>query len=122
MGRVRTDIHNYKRIIYIDFSNLNTSNLAEITKIIDEAKQTIKINPLNSVLTLTNVTGIFFNKEILEMMMQYLAENKPYVKASAIVGAEGLRKVAVNSAEKFSMRDLHLFDSETEAKNWLVEQ
>ena len=122
MGRVRADIHNYKRIIYIDFSNLNTSSTAEIAKVIDEAKQTIKINPLNSVLTLTNVTGVFFNKEILEMMMQYLAENKPYIKASAIIGAEGLRKIAVNSAERFSMRDLHLFDSEIEAKNWLAEQ
>lgn len=120
MERVRTMIYNNKRLIYIDFSNLSSYTLPEIVKVVEEAKQMIRANPQNSVLTLTNVTGLFFNKEILEMMIQYIADNKPYVTASAIVGAQGLRKIAVNSAEKLSMRDLHLFESEKEAMDWLV--
>ena len=122
MERVKTLVYNNKRIIYIDFSNLSSYTLPEIIKVVEEAKQTIRVNPPNSVLTLTNVIGLFFNKDILEMMVKYIADNKPYVYASAIIGAEGLRKIAVNSAEKFSMRDLHLFDNEKEAIEWLVAQ
>jgi hypothetical protein len=96
--------------------------MPEILKVVEAAKEMIRGNPPNSALTLTNFDGMFFNKEILDLMIRYVAENKPYVKASAIVGAGGLRKIAVNSAEKFSMRDLQLFDSEPDALNWLVEQ
>lgn len=122
MERVKTIIHKYKQVIDIDFSNLTSYNMPEILKVVQDAKQMIRTNPLNSVLTLTDFDGMFFNKEILDLMIQYVAENKPYVKASAIIGAGGLRKIAVNNAEKFSMRDLHLFDSEQDALDWLVEQ
>jgi len=122
MERVQTIIYKYKRIIYIDFSNLSSFMMPEIIRVIEEAKQAIHSNPPGSVLTLTNVTSLFFNKEILDMMIRYVTDNKSYVKAGAIIGAEGLRKIAVNSAEKFSMRDLHLFDNEDEAKEWLVAQ
>lgn len=122
MERVRTIIHKYKQVIDIDFSNLNSYNMPEILKVMETAKKTIRSNPPNSVLTITDFEGMFFNKEILDLMINYVAENKPYVKASAIIGAGGLRKIAVNSAEKFSMRDLQLFDSEQEALDWLVEQ
>ena len=122
MGRVNNMIHNYKQIIFIDFSNLTSYNMPEILKVIEEAKKMIRSNPPNSVLTLTDFDGMFFNKEILDLMIKYVAENKPYVKASAIIGAGGLRKIAVNSAEKFSMRDLHIFDSKQEALDWLIEQ
>lgn len=122
MERVKTIIHKYKQVIDIDFSNLTSYNMPEILKVVQDAKQMIRTNPLNSVLTLTDFDGMFFNKEILDLMIQYVAENKPYVKSSAIIGAGGLRKIAVNNAEKFSMRDLHLFDSEQDALDWLVEQ
>lgn len=122
MERVTNIIHNYRQVVFIDFSNLTSYNMPEILKVVEQAKTIIRSNPPNSVLTLTDFEGMFFNKEILDLMIQYVAENKPYVKASAIIGASGLRKIAVNSAEKFSMRDLHIFDSKQEALDWLVEQ
>lgn len=122
MERVKNIVHKNKPVISIDFSNFNTSNMSDILKVTEEAKQTIRTHPPNSVLTLTNFDGMFFNKEILDLMIQYVADNKPYVKASAIIGAGGLRKIAVNSAEKFSMRDLHLFESAEEALDWLIAQ
>jgi hypothetical protein len=122
MDRVKTIIHQYQQIIFIDFSKLTSYNLPEIQKVVEEAKNVIRGNPLNSVLTLTDFEGMFFNKEILDLMLLYVADNKPYVKASAIIGAGGLRKIAVNSAEKFSMRDLHLFETQQEALDWLIAQ
>lgn len=122
MDRVTNIIHKYKQVVSIDFSNLTSYNMPEILKVVEQAKKIIRGNPPNSVLTLTDFEGMFFNKEILDLMIQYVAENKPYVKASAIIGAGGLRKIAVNSAEKFSMRDLHIFDSKQEALDWLAEQ
>ena len=49
------------------------------------------------------------------------AHNKGHVRAGAVVGVSGWRKLAFWAALKFSGRDnLKLFDTSEDAKAWLV--
>jgi hypothetical protein len=44
----------------------------------------------------------------------------PDVKAAAIVGVEGVKKIILNAVMLFSKRKFHTFDNIESAKNWLV--
>lgn len=117
MSKVTFIEHKGKEILFIDFSN---SELDEVLKIIEESKVVIKSKPQNSLLTLTDVSNTSFNENITEAFKEYTIHNKPYVKAGAVVGVTGLRKIIYMAVAKFSGRNLALLDDIEQAKEWLV--
>ncbi len=122
MDNIKTIVHQGKSILYADFTNVSMYTKKELHELIDSAKTQIAKYPANSILILTNVTGMHFDQEIINMFMDYTAHNKPYIKASAVIGIAGLLKVGLSGVMHNSLRDIHSFDTETEALNWLVEQ
>ena len=90
-------------------------------KIIEDAKRVISTKPENSLLTLTDVTNARFNEEVGDGMKQFSAHNKPYVKAAAVVGITGLKKIILGAVMAFSKRNLESFDDEEQAKRWLAD-
>lgn len=119
MSKVYFIGHKGKEILFIDFSNCE---LDEIFPIIEESKTIIKSKPKNSLLTLTNISNTNFNENISDAFKEYTIHNKPYVKAGAVVGVTGLKKIVYMAVAKFSGRTLTLFDDIEQAKNWLVKQ
>lgn len=119
MERIQTLYHKGKRIIYLDFSNLDKS---EVTKLANEAANFVGSHPENSCLTLTNITGLRFDSEIVQAFKELTARDKPYVKAGAILGMSGFQKVVYIGVMAFSKRSLPLFDNMEEALDWLAEQ
>lgn len=110
----------YKNVelLVIDFTS--TKSVAEFLNVIDEAKATIVSRPLKSVLTLTDVTNSYFDSDIISAIKEYTAHNKPYIKAGAVVGISGARKIIFNSVLFFSGRDnLKMFDTRNHAMEWL---
>ncbi|GAK52774.1 hypothetical protein U14_04031 [Candidatus Moduliflexus flocculans] len=110
----------YKNVelLVIDFTS--TKSVAEFLNVIDEAKTIIASRPLNSLLTLTDVTNSYFDSDIISAMKEYAAHNKPYIKAGAVVGISGARKIIFNSVLFFSGRDnLKMFDTRNHAMEWL---
>lgn len=59
--------------------------------------------------------------EIVDKFRDALKENAPFVKKSAVVGISGIRKIFFNSLMVMTRRVLRLFESETEALNYLAE-
>jgi hypothetical protein len=118
----RVQIINYlgKRIVYLDFSNLQTK--IEIEIIAREAKTFIHNQPPLSVLSLTNIEGMHFNNEIRDIFTDLAKGNKPYVKTGAIVGVTGLKQILFNAVMVLSGRDLKSFSTLDQAKNWLAKQ
>ena len=55
-------------------------------------------------------------------MKDLTTHNKPYVKASAVVGVDGLKKVVFNAVQTVSGRHLSSFETADQAKAWLVSQ
>ncbi len=115
--RVKFIKHEEKDILFLDFSNTRTD---EVLKIIEDAKQVISTKPMNSLLTLTDVTNARFNDEVGDGMKRFSAHNKPYVKAAAVVGITGLKKIIFGAVMAFSKRNIESFDNVEEAKRWLA--
>lgn len=117
--RLRVIDYKGKEIIYIDFTDCNVN---EVFEIIEMAKKIIRIQPLNSVLTLTNVSGTKYNREVIQAMKEFANDNKPFVKAGAVVGIDGLKRIVYDAITRFSERDLPSFDDNEKAKDWLIRQ
>jgi hypothetical protein len=119
MERVKFIIHKWRQILLLDISHCS---LDEVIKIIDEAMGVIRSQPESSLLVLTNVTGAGYDLRVIEKLKESAGGNKPYVRASAVVGLDGLQKVVYNAVTIFSRRTFPVFDDIEEAKDWLIEQ
>jgi hypothetical protein len=117
MERVRFITHAEKNILFLNFAGCPVS---EVLAVIDEAKQVIRTRPPASLLTLTDVTDARFDATVTERMKEFAAHNKPYVRAAAIVGITGLKKVIFEAALMFSKRKIHIFENAEDAKAWLA--
>jgi hypothetical protein len=119
MKKVKHIVHNERQILFLDFSYCNVKDFPII---IEEAEKLIREEPQNSVLTLTDVTGARYNLEVIEALKEFVKCNKPFVKAGAVIGLDGLKRIIHNSIMYFSGRNLTAFDDIEKAKDWLAEQ
>jgi hypothetical protein len=118
--RIRFIEHRGRRILFMDFSEMNGPGeaLAEL----DKARQVIAGEPENSLLTLTDVTGTRYDDDIIKAFQALAAHNKPYVRAAASVTRTPLQLVALRASAVLTRRKLQTFDDLEEAKEWLVAQ
>lgn len=120
MTRVSLIQHRGVSIAYHDFTNI--ADHQEALEAFRQSAALVRAQPPASVLTLTNVEGSRFNKDILDGLKELTAGNKPFVKAACIVGLSGLLHVAYMAVMAFSGRQMPSFSSLEEAKDWLVQQ
>lgn len=119
MSKVKPIYHRGRQILFLDFSGCRIN---EFFKTIEEAKKLIREQPQNSVLTLTDVTAARYNSEVVQALKEFTKGNKPFVRAGAVIGIDGLKRIIYNSVMYFSGRNLTAFDDTEKAKDWLVEQ
>jgi len=105
------------QICYVNFSEMKTKE--EIFDLIESSKKVIRSQSPKSVFALTNMTNMYFNTEVYNAVTQYAKGNEPYVRASAVVGLNGLMQIFYNSFLKFSNRDVKAFRTEDEAVLYL---
>jgi len=120
MSRIQTIQHRGKDILIEDFSNITPGD--EYRAAIEEARRFIASRPPKSVLALFDATGSRFNAEALGIMKQFTKDNGPYIKASAVVGIEGILSIALMAVSRFSGRTFKTFKDRPSALDWLVEQ
>jgi hypothetical protein len=101
----------------MDFSNINQAS--EIKRIMIESATFIRSQPAGTVLSLSNITGMRFTQEIKDLFNEFIEGNKTYIKASAVIGLNGLQLI-FNGLLKITNRHINSFNSEIEAKDWLV--
>jgi hypothetical protein len=101
MSGYSTVSHQGKTIVILDFSNTWP---AEAILAMAEAQQKIAALPLNSALILTDVANTIFTSESINALKAFVSKNKPYVKASAVVGALGARAVLLQSVSTLNGR------------------
>lgn len=81
MNEIRSIFYKEKEIILIDFSNSGMDREKTLA-IVARVFPTLSARPKNSVLSLTNVTGMRFDKQILEAFKESVLQVKPYQKKS----------------------------------------
>ncbi len=122
MGYAKVIEYKGKQIVEMDFQDYSYKDLETIKQIAEEGKKLVSSQPLNSVITLTNVVGLKFSAEIMDIFKELTTQDKPYVKYGAIIGIIGLQKVAYEVVMKVSGRRIPTFDSREKALEWLAEQ
>ena len=116
-GRVRFIEHAGQRVLLIDYSHCQPALFKEVAA---EGHRVISTQLLNSVLTLSDVTGTGFDSEAVALLKSKVAANAPYVKRASVVGISGLQGLIYEGIQAFAKRRIPLFSSRQEAMDWLV--
>src|SRR5258705_2787696 len=93
--------HKGKRIFFVDFSDCTPD---EILSRIEGSRSIIQSQPEASVLTLTYVRNARFDRRVSQSLKEYSRDNKPFVKAAAIVGLNGLMQIILHALVMFTRR------------------
>jgi hypothetical protein len=118
MGRFGTLVHKGKQIVLVDLSNCAPE---ETLKVLPIAKTGIGRLPPKSALVLTDVTNATYTKEVAAAIKDFSDKNTPYVKASVVVGADGIRQILLQTVSMLTRREIKLCKTRPEALDWLVE-
>lgn len=109
--------HKGKNVILVNLANCSPQSTFTI---LDEAAAVIAKSDPKSALILTDSTNATYNTEVSTAMKNFSSKNTPYVKGSAVVGADAMRKVLVAAVRVATKRDIRTFDTRGEAMDWLV--
>ncbi len=112
--------HKGKEIYFMNFAGMKKAD--EIKAVIETGKKYFHSFESRTALSLADITEMHFNSEIKDLFFEYIKSNKPFVKASAIIGVTGLKQYVFNGVTKLAGRDVKSFDNETQAKEWLIKQ
>lgn len=109
-----------KKIIYLDFSGLRTKE--EVLQQIGVFGSYIKQQPLNSLITLTNLENMHFNTEIYNSFTNYVKANNPHVNLSAVIGLKGMMNIFYKGFIKLTGRNVMVCNTKEEAINELTKK
>ena len=106
-----------KTIIYINYVGLQPAEMGELVK---KATQAIVASKSDKILSLSNVTGCLFNKEILDIIKEQGAISLPLTEKAAVVGVTGIKNVFLTAVNAVMPKSRKPFDTEELAKEWLI--
>jgi hypothetical protein len=107
-----------KKLLFVDYNGVKNEN--ELLKILYEEIEILK-NETQRQFILVNI-GNSYSTEKYRQEVQRLTKEivKHKTEKSAIIGMVGLKKVIFGAMIKFSDGHVKLFDTEEDAKKWLV--
>lgn len=117
-ARVQKVTQSGKSIVLVDLSSCQAEEA--IKQVLPAAKTMISQSPPKSALVLTDVSNSSYNKEVAEALKNWSKGNTPYVKASAVVGADGLRAILLQTVKLLTGREIKACKSRGEAMTWLA--
>ncbi|HEX6535621.1 MAG TPA: hypothetical protein VF041_13575 [Gemmatimonadaceae bacterium] len=118
MDRIRFIRHRDHRILVYDFNDITDAD--EVLPHLDRADELVRGEAPGSVLVLVCVRNLRFNTRSVSRLKVTVERNRPYVRASAVVGMSGLHKLVYLGFVRIARRDIPAFDDEEAAKDWLV--
>ena len=119
-GRVHLSDHEGRRILVTDLSDLTPDHSPAV---LDEARRLVAALPKErTLLSLLVVRRMRFDPETIDAMKKVGRENEPWVIATAVVGLSAVGRVVAKVVSTFSGRRYAAFESEEQAKEWLVRQ
>ena len=107
-------------VTYLDFSELKKKE-----EVLDQIKiyaDYIKKQHYNSLITVTNLEGMYFNTEVYNVFTEYVKQNNPHVKQSAVIGLKGLMQIFYKGFVKITGRNVLVCNTKNEALNELTSQ
>jgi hypothetical protein len=119
MGRIEEFTQNGKSFVFMDLSKFK--DVSEYKTVIEPSKAVIAKYPPASLYTITDISGISFDSEVKKAVTSWMESNKAHVKAGAVVGVDGMKKVILNSIFAIAGRkNMHCVSTREEAMAWLL--
>ena len=115
--RIKFVEHQGKRILLLDFSHSSTH---EMQLLLEYVRVTVARHAHESVVTLADFTGATVDHAVATKIKEVLTLDRPFVKKTAWVGAEGIPHAFMENFHNFSQREITTFKTREEAKDWLV--
>jgi hypothetical protein len=109
--------HGAKRILFLDFARASPRQHADGMR---AAAAILAREPPRSVLVLVDVTGLSENAGTEEEVRRFLAEAGPHIRAKAVVGLVGLKRILARRVQEHAAWDHHDFEDLEAARNWLA--
>jgi hypothetical protein len=111
--------HKGRRVLMLDFSRVHET--AEALGLMAQAKAMVSAQPKRKeLLTVVDVQGMRVNEEILKAFVALATHNAPWVLASAVAIPNQLGQVITRAQGVMANRTLKMFDTRTEALDWVV--
>lgn len=108
-----------KQVVLIDASNLVPATAKQVFV---DARPVVATHAPKTALTLTDVTGMVFDDPLVAVIRETISVDAPYVKAGAVVGVTGLKKIVLNTLNLVTSRNIRAFGTREQALAWLVQQ
>ena len=120
MERLRLIQHKGKSILIVDLSN--SRDKSESVEVLARAREKIDVQPPKSLLLLTDVSNAHYDHVAAEAVKEYSRANTPFIKASAVIGVSGIKRVIFQAVIKLTGRHIATFDAVEAGLDWLAEQ
>lgn len=111
-----------KKIFYIDYSSfgLNIDKAFRLIRFATQEYQRLQLPP-KSVLAIANLSGLYFNSDLVNVFKEEKEKTSYYEKKVAVIGLKGLQWLAYDYVTTLNSGDLvKIFKNITEAKEWLT--
>jgi hypothetical protein len=115
--RIRFISHQTKKVLLVDLSHCPAN---EFEKVVRQVPDYVTVQPLGSVLVLTDFTAAVFDRDAVRAVKETAVFDKPFIKKSALVGTETFPRKFYEELKAFSRRELSIFKTREEALDWLV--
>ena len=110
-----------KQILVCAYNDFG-ANLVALTAEVNAVDAWIITQPLNSVLSVADVTRTMPTPQAVSLMMKSTSRTKDYLRKQAVVGLASDRSVLARLVSNTSGLGLRLFDTIEAANDWLVEE
>ncbi len=111
--------YNEKKIFYQDFSN-NFFNEKAVIDELQEVQSIVLSQPDSSVLVLSNFSNTEITANLMPVMNESSSKTKSHVRKTAVLGITGVKRTLGDLLSRITGQPLMYFNTELEAKEWLV--
>lgn len=117
MASVKTSFHDGKRIVEIDFGGCRPGAFGPI---VEQAMRIISASGAGSVLAMTRFDDVRFDPGTVLEMQRFASAAQPYLKANALVGITGMKRIVFGGVKPLYRTPVELFDDPAAAREWLA--
>lgn len=105
-------------LLEIDLNLLRDND--SFREVSEAAKEAISALPHGSVCVLVNTDSFLFDSETKRIIVEWMAFNEPYIRRTAIIGMDGIKKIMLTGVLKLTGRDnVMILDTRKAALHWL---
>jgi len=109
-----------RRILCCDYAGLEDH--AEAHDAFDQVRRAVAGEPPGTVLTLSDVRASRIDRTTQRNLMELTVQNRPFVKAAAVVGLTPEQRRDLDDVQRVSQREFMVFDTLEAARDWLAAQ